>query len=64
MGVGRWDTSSPIGKQGPTKEYNRMNFRDPKTPMGTLVLLVVFMILIIALWTNVYLLMLSRGVTQ
>ncbi len=41
-----------------------MNFRDPKTPMGTLVLLVVFMILIIALWTNVYLLMLSRGVTQ
>ncbi len=32
--------------------------------MGTLVLLVVFLILMIALWTNVYLIMLSRGVTQ
>lgn len=32
--------------------------------MGTLVLLAVFIVLIIALWTNVYLVMLSRGVTQ
>lgn len=51
-------------RQGPTKEYNPVNFRDPKTPMGTLVLLVVFVILIVALWVNVYMLMLSRGVTQ
>ena len=41
-----------------------MNFRDTKTPMGTLVLLVVFVILLVALWVNVYVLMLSRGVTQ
>jgi hypothetical protein len=46
------------------KERNPVNFRDPKTPMGTVVLIVVFMILLIALWTNVYVVMLSRGVTQ
>lgn len=53
-----------ITTNGPTEESNPVNFRDPKTPMGTLVLLAIFLILIIALWTNVYLLMLSRGVTQ
>ncbi len=41
-----------------------MNFKDPKTPMGTIVLLAIFFVLIVVLWTNVYLVMLSRGVTQ
>lgn len=41
-----------------------MNLRDPQTPMGTVVVLVVFLILIVALWANAYFVMLSRGVTQ
>jgi hypothetical protein len=32
--------------------------------MGTVVLLIVFLILTIALWANAYFVMLSRGVTQ
>ncbi|MGL4650384.1 MAG: hypothetical protein ACRC1H_13335 [Caldilineaceae bacterium] len=41
-----------------------MNLRDPKTPMGTVALLVVFLIMLVALWANAYFVMLSRGVTQ
>lgn len=41
-----------------------MNFRDPKTPMGTIALLVVFLILTVALWANAYWQLLSRGVTS
>ncbi len=41
-----------------------MNLRDPQTPMGTVVVLVVFLILIVTLWANAYFVMLSRGVTQ
>lgn len=41
-----------------------MNFRDPKTPMGTVVLIALFLLLTIALWGNAYLVLLSRGVTR
>lgn len=41
-----------------------MNFRDPKTPMGTVVLIVLFLLLTVLLWGNAYLVLLSRGVTQ
>lgn len=41
-----------------------MNFRDPKTPMGTVALLIVFLLLTALLWGNAYLVMLSRGVTS
>lgn len=34
-----------------------------KTPQGTVVLMVVFIILLIALWGSAYLTMLSRGAT-
>lgn len=40
------------------------DWKDPKTPMGTLVLLVVFLITTVALWLNAYFVMLSRGGTQ
>ncbi len=42
-----------------------MNDKDKyKTPQGTIALMVIFVILIIALWGSAYLTMLSRGVTQ
>ncbi len=42
-----------------------MNDKDRyKTPQGTIALMVIFIILIIALWGSAYLTMLSRGVTQ
>ncbi len=42
-----------------------MNEKDKyKTPQGTIALMVIFVILIIALWGSAYLIMLSRGVTQ
>ncbi|MBK7216171.1 MAG: cytochrome c oxidase subunit 2A [Candidatus Promineofilum sp.] len=42
-----------------------MNEKDKyKTPQGTIALMVIFVILIIALWGSAYLTMLSRGVTQ
>lgn len=37
--------------------------KEPKTPQGTIVLMVVFVLLIIALWGSAYLTMLSRGGT-
>jgi len=36
----------------------------PDTPKGTIALLLVYALLIIFLWGNAYLTMLSRGVTQ
>jgi len=57
-------SSRQIGRYGTTEESITVNFKDPKTPMGTIVLLAVFFVLIVVLWTNVYLVMLSRGVTQ
>ena len=42
-----------------------MNEKDKyKTPQGTIALMVIFVILIIALWGSAYLTMLSSGVTQ
>lgn len=38
--------------------------REVKTPMGTVALMIVFVVLLVALWGNAYLTMLSRGVTQ
>ncbi len=36
----------------------------PQAPQGTIALLLVYLVIIIALWGNAYLTMLSRGVTQ
>ena len=42
-----------------------MNEKDKyKIPQGTIALMVIFVILIIALWGSAYLTMLSRGVTH
>lgn len=42
-----------------------MNDKDKyKTPQGTIALMVIFIILIIALWGSAYLTLLSRGATQ
>lgn len=38
--------------------------KEPDTPQGTIALLLVYALIIVFLWTNVYLTMLSRGVTQ
>jgi hypothetical protein len=38
--------------------------KEPETPMGTIALLAVYAVIIVLLWGNVYLTMLSRGVTQ
>ncbi len=42
-----------------------MNDKDKyKTPQGTIALMVIFLILILALWGSAYLTLLSRGMTQ
>lgn len=38
--------------------------KEPKTPMGTVAVMTVFFVLLVALWANVYFTVLSRGVTQ
>ena len=38
--------------------------KGPDTPQGTIALILVYAVIIIALWSNVYLTMISRGVTQ
>ena len=38
--------------------------KGPDTPQGTIALLLVYVVIIVALWTNVYMTMLSRGITQ
>jgi hypothetical protein len=38
--------------------------KEPTTPQGTIALLLVYVVIIIALWSNAYLTMLSRGMTQ
>ena len=38
--------------------------KEPETPMGTIALLAVYVVIILLLWGNVYFTMLSRGVTQ
>jgi len=41
-----------------------MNDKDKyKTPQGTIALMVIFLILILALWGSAYLTLLSRGMT-
>lgn len=37
--------------------------KGPQTPQGTIVLMVAFVILLIALWGSAYLTMLARGAT-
>ncbi|MCP4362420.1 MAG: cytochrome c oxidase subunit 2A [Chloroflexi bacterium] len=37
--------------------------KEYKTPAGTITIMVIFILLIIALWGSVYLTLLSRGVT-
>lgn len=46
------------------KELDIVNWKNPNTPMGTIVLITVFILLTIVLWGNAYLVLLSRGVTQ
>jgi hypothetical protein len=38
--------------------------KEPDTPQGTLALLLVYALIVIALWGSAYLTMLSRGTTQ
>lgn len=38
--------------------------KDYKAPQGTIALMVIFLLLIIALWGSAFLTMLSRGVTS
>ena len=38
--------------------------KEPQTPQGTIALLVLYVLLVMALWGSAYLTMLSRGVTQ
>jgi hypothetical protein len=38
--------------------------KGPDTPQGTIALLLVYFVIIVALWSNVYLTMISRGATQ
>jgi hypothetical protein len=38
--------------------------KGPDTPQGTIALLLVYAIIVIALWSNVYLTMISRGAAQ
>jgi hypothetical protein len=38
--------------------------KGPDTPQGTIALMLVYIVIVVALWTNVYMTMLSRGVTQ
>lgn len=40
-----------------------MNRNQPKTPQGTIILMIVFIVLLIALWGSAYLTMLARGGT-
>ena len=35
--------------------------RDPDTPMGTVVLIAIFLVMTVALWFNAYFIVLSRG---
>ena len=37
--------------------------KEPQTPQGTIVLMIVFVVLIIALWGSAYLTMMARGGT-
>lgn len=41
-----------------------MDWKNPKTPMGTVVLITIFALLTAMLWANAYLTLLSRGVTE
>lgn len=38
--------------------------KEPTTPQGTIALMAVYLVIVIALWANVYFTMLSRGVTE
>jgi hypothetical protein len=38
--------------------------KDPDTPQGAIALMIVYAFIILALWGNVYLTVLSRGATQ
>jgi hypothetical protein len=38
--------------------------KEPVTPQGTIALLLVYLVIVIALWGNAYLTVLSRGGTQ
>jgi hypothetical protein len=40
------------------------NMKEPDTPQGTIALLLVYVVIIVALWGSAYLTMLSRGATQ
>ena len=38
--------------------------QEPQTPQGTIALLLVYLVIVIALWGAAYLTVLSRGMTQ
>lgn len=49
-------------RRSDTKETEWM--RDPEAPKGTIALLLLYFLVIVALWGSAYMTMLSRGVTQ
>jgi hypothetical protein len=54
----------PVNRpQGRSQRRPRTRDQQYKTPQGTIVLMVVFIILIVALWGMAYITMLSRGGT-
>jgi hypothetical protein len=52
-----------LSRISPTSPQEEL-MRDPDTPKGTIALMLVYVVIIIALWSNVYLTILSRGATQ
>ena len=38
--------------------------KGPDTPQGTIALMLVYLVILVALWSNVYFTMISRGVNQ
>lgn len=56
--------ASPSELETGWKENGSVNRKDPQTPMGTVILIIVFFFLTLGLWFNAYFLMLSRGVSQ
>jgi hypothetical protein len=46
------------------EEFVKMKGQGPETPQGTIALMLVYIVIVVALWMNVYLTMISRGVNQ
>ncbi len=56
-GAGRWGVRRAMTEEQPPTESGEAH------PKGTVAVLVVFLLMIIALWASVYVILLARGVT-